>query len=360
MQGYRGMFGLADSRKTGGLDKRTTSKSLRQVRIMKLGISGSIFLTATLISTAAADDWAKPMIKTKKVDFGVIATGSEAKKLVEIKNIYNKSVHISSVSTTCGCSAATPGRTTIEPGGTGTVEVKMNTHKFRQRKDSNLIIRFDAPRYAELRIPITAYIRSDVVFDPGLIRFNNVDLGQEAVAVVNIRYAGRSDWEIVDVKTDHPMLMSKLKPGERSSGRIDYQLAVKLDSRAKAGRIRDQITIVTNDKSNPYVPIMVEGLVVPDITVTPSLVKFRPVEAGGTVQQRIVVKGKKEFRIESIDCDGMTDCFEARIPEAANKVHVVPVQFSAPQDPGRFEDELIIRIVGRTEPLRLRVSGVIN
>ena len=327
---------------------------------MKLGILGSFCLSAIVQSITAADDWARPMIITKKVDFGVIATGSEAKKLVEIRNIYDRAVHISSVGTTCGCSAAAVGQTTIIPGDTGTVEVQMNTHKFRQKKDSNLIIRFDAPQFAEIRIPITAYIRSDVVFDPGLIRFYNVNLGQEATAVVNIRYAGRSDWEIVGVKTDNPLLKTQLKLSQRRNDRIDYQLAVQLDSRAKAGRIRDLITIVTNDKNNPYVPLMVEGAVVPDITVTSSLVKFRPVRAGDIVQHRIVVKGRKAFRIESIDCDSMSDCFEAKVPLDERLVHVVPVKFNAPQDPGQFDDELIIRIAGRADPLRLRVRGVIN
>jgi type 1 fimbria pilin len=327
---------------------------------MKLGILASFCLSAAFTTSIIADDWARPMVATKKIDFGVIATGSEARKLVEIRNVYNQTVHISGVKTTCGCSAATPGRTTIEPGGTGTVEVKMNTHKFRQKKDSNLIIRFDQPRFAELRIPITAYIRTDVVFDPGLVRFNNVDLGEESTSVVNIRYAGRSDWDIVDVRTDNPHLVAQLKPGQRANGRVNYELSVKLDNKAKPGRIRDLITLVTNDKSNPYVPLMVEGIVVPDITVTPSLVKFRPVKAGGTVEQRIVVKGKKPFRIATIDCDGMSDCFEATLPVEKKIVHVVPIHFSAPKDPGQFEDELIIRIAGRTEPLRIRVSGIIN
>lgn len=327
---------------------------------MKLGIPASICLSIIATASISADDWARPMVETKSIDFGVIATGSEAKKLVRIKNIYNQTVHIAGVKTTCGCSAATPGKTTIEPGGTGTVEVRMNTHKFRQKKDSNLIIRFDQPRFAEIRIPITAYIRSDVVFDPGLVRFNNVDLGTESTSVVSIRYAGRSDWEIVHVRTDNPYLEAQLKPVQRNNGRVDYQLAVKLGSQAKSGRIRDLITLVTNDKSNPYVPLMVEGTVVPDITITPSLVKFRPVRAGGTVQQRIVVKGRKPFRIATIDCDGMSDCFDAAIPAEMKTVHVVPIHFSAPLDPGQFEDELIIRIAGRSAPLRLRVSGVIN
>jgi hypothetical protein len=333
---------------------------MEQVRIMKRGILGSFWLAATLISTANADDWATALVQTTKIDFGVIATGSEAKKLVEIKNIYNQTVRISNVKTTCGCSAAAVGKTTIEPGGTTTVQVKMNTLKFRKKKDSNLIIRFDAPRFAEIRIPIRAYIRSDVVFDPGMIRFNNVNQGQEAISAVTIRYAGRPDWDIVGVKVDNPLLSVVCQPGQRASDRMDYNLTVKLDSRAEAGRIRDLITIVTNDKANPYVPLMVEGTVVPEYTVTPSLVKFQPVQAGGSVQKRIVVKGKSKFRIESVNCDGMSDCFEAKVPADEKIVHVIPIQFSAPLDPGEFEDELTIRIAGRTKPLRLRVSGVIN
>ncbi len=328
---------------------------------MKLGILGSVALSAVVMSSVSADDWARKMIETTKVDFGVIATGSEARKEVIIRNVYNQPVHISSVSTTCGCSAGTADTSTIEPGETGSVQVKMNTHKFRQKKDSNLIIRFDRPRFAEIRIPISAYIRSDVVFDPGMIRLGNVDHGEGATANVEIRYAGRTDWDIVDVKIDNASLSARLTPPEvRSAGRMNYQLAVQLDANAKPGRIRDLITIVTNDKSNPYVPLMVEGVVVPDITVTPSIVNFRSVPAGGKVPQKLVIKGKRPFAVESVNCAGMSDCFEARIPEGVRAVHVIPIQFSAPQDAGKFEDELEIRIAGRIDPLRLRVRGIIN
>ena len=329
---------------------------------MKLGILGSFCLSAIVASSASADDWARKMIDTKKVDFNVIAAGSEAVKFVEVKNIYNQSVHISSVSTTCGCSAATPGKTTLKPGETGSVEVKMNTQKFRRKKDSNLIIRFDLPRFAEVRIPIHAYIRSDVVFDPGMIRFGNVDVGAGKTSNVEIRYAGRTDWEIVDVKEDNSVLSWKLSApkGDRASGRVNYQLTVQLDPAARAGRIRDVITLVTNDKVNPFVPLMVEGNVVPDITVTPSLVNFSRIQPGTIVPKKLIVRGKKKFSIESVGCEGMADCFEARVPEGERKLHTIPIQFSAPENAGRFEDELLIRIAGRTQPLRLRVQGIVN
>ena len=69
--------------------------------------------------------------------------------------------------TTCGCSAGKPTKTSLESLEEGFIEVTMDTRKFTRRKDSNVIITIDSPLHAEIRIPITAYIRTDVVFDPG-------------------------------------------------------------------------------------------------------------------------------------------------------------------------------------------------
>ena len=91
-------------------------------------------ITVASCSYASADQWADQMIITKKVDFGVIATGSEAKKLVQVLNVYDQPIHIASVGTSCGCSAATLGKQTLEPGESSYVEVKMNTSKFRQER----------------------------------------------------------------------------------------------------------------------------------------------------------------------------------------------------------------------------------
>ncbi|MEZ6062056.1 MAG: DUF1573 domain-containing protein [Planctomycetaceae bacterium] len=319
-----------------------------------------ITLSAFASASRAVDGWADGMIKTPKVDFGVIATGSEAKKLVEVQNIYNQTVHISSVRTTCGCSAATVGQTTVQPGETAFVEVAMNTRKFKQRKDSNLIIQFDAPQFSEVRVPITAYIRTDVVFDPGMVRFGNVDYGKSGQAVVKIAYAGRPDWEIVDVRISNHDLTVDRKQTNRSAGRVDYDLTVTLSENARAGQLRDLVTLVTNDQSNPYVPLMVEGTVVPDITVTPSTVNVRALAPGQTQTVQVVIKGKQPFIIEDVDCEGMADCFKAEISDDARPVHVVPIEFNAPNKPGKFSEEMVVKIAGRSEPLKFRVTGLIN
>ena len=116
-----------------------------------LAFYSAVLSAVLLVSPVSfAEDWGDQLVLTKKVDFGVIATGSEAKKYVEVHNIFDRAVHISNVRTTCGCSAAALGKQTLQPGEKASVEVKMNTSKFRQRKDSNLIITFDKPRLTQI------------------------------------------------------------------------------------------------------------------------------------------------------------------------------------------------------------------
>jgi hypothetical protein len=322
----------------------------------------SVFFVLTLVIPAggvSADPWAQQMVAAKKINFGVIATGSEAKKRIEVKNVYRDVVHISDVSTTCGCSAATTGKQILQPGESTHVEVQMNTQKFSRRKDSNLIIKFSSPRFAEVRIPITAYIRTDVVISPGLLKFGEVEAGSEGAAVVEITYAGRADWNIVDIKFSNRNMKATLSPPQRSAGLVRFRLTMTLNGSATAGPIRDLVTIVTNDQTNPYVPLMVGGTVASEFTVVPRAIDVGVVSAGKTAMKQIVVKGRTPFTIESVDCEGMTDCFKATIGKDARVIHSVPIKFVAPNRPGRFSEQLIVKINGRQELLRLNVTGTI-
>jgi hypothetical protein len=322
----------------------------------------SIVVLLTLVITTgdvSADPWAQQMVAAKKINFGVIATGSEAKKLIEVKNVYPDMVHISDVTTTCGCSAATTGKQTLQPGESTHVQVQMNTQKFSRRKDSNLIIKFDSPRFAEVRIPITAYIRTDVVISPGLLKFGEVQAGTEGTAVVEIAYAGRADWNIVDIKFGNKNMKATLSPPQRSAGLVRFKLTMTLNDSAKAAPIRDLVTIVTNDQTNPYVPLMVEGTVSSEFTVVPQTVDVGVVPAGRTARKQIVVKGRTPFTIESVDCEGMADCFKATIGKEPRIIHSVPLDFVAPSRPGRFSEQLVVKISGRQELLRLNVTGMI-
>lgn len=323
------------------------------------------FFLAVAIScvcvSANADQWSDQMVSTRKIDFGVIATGSETIKQVEIKNVYAETVRIAEVKTSCICASGklVNQQYSIEPGQTAIIEVKMDTKRFKQRKDSNLIVRFNSPRFVEHRIPITAYIRTDVVFTPGKVQFNSVEYGQPAKAVVDIAYAGRPDWAIDDIKFQNSNMKATLSAPQRSNGLLKFTLTMSLDEKAPVGRLRDVLTIVTNDRTNPYIPLLIEGTVAPDISVSPSILQVGSVASGKAAKVKLLLRGKKSFTVANVDCAGMSGCFKADLNEKASRIHQLVVEFTPPNRPGRFTEELIVGIKDRAEPLRLNISGTI-
>ena len=69
-------------------------------RTLATGLATS---TAIGASVAQADEmWAEKMFEKTTHDFGVVARGSDSSYRLKLKNLYNKTVHIQEVRTTCG------------------------------------------------------------------------------------------------------------------------------------------------------------------------------------------------------------------------------------------------------------------
>ena len=137
-------------------------------RSLTTGLATSLALGSSIVQ--ADDNWAAKMFEKTSHDFGVVARGSDSSYRLKLKNIYKETVHIAEVRTTCGCSAGKPSQETLLSLEEAYVEITMDTRKFTRRKDSNVIVVIDQPSYQEVRIPITAYIRTDVVIDPDFFR----------------------------------------------------------------------------------------------------------------------------------------------------------------------------------------------
>lgn len=320
-----------------------------------------VCILLALSGSARAQDlnWAQKMFKELEHDFGVVARGADVRHRIKVKNLYKETVHISNVRTTCGCAAASPEKTTLESLEETYVEVTMNTTRFQRQKDSNVIVTFDSPLYAEVRIPIHAYIRTDVVLTPGSANFGPIDRGNPASRSLDIAYAGRSSWEIQEVKADNPNIETHIEEVGRDPGRVHYKLQVELKPSAPAGVLREQITLVTNDINNPYVPVLVEARIEADITVTPDLVALGALNPGRDKRFNVVLKGKKPFVIENIECDSDMNAFKVQIPDSAKIVHVLPMTVTAPDEPGKLDEVFTVTIADHPEPVTFRAYGTV-
>lgn len=324
----------------------------------------AIFFLCLFAWTETADaqgpQWAQELFEKRSHDFGVIATGAEATYRFKITNKHKQQVHIANVRTTCGCTAARPSRDLLESGESAYIEVSMNTRKFKHQKDSNLIVEFDAPQYAEVRLPISAYIRTDVVLTPGVINFGAVVKGSASNKTINIAYAGRPDWKINKVVSHNPNMTAKVVEKARTSGRVDYELVVDLKEGAPIGDLRDQLVLITDDENHPHVPVLIEGRVEAEITINPRSITFGSLTSGQKKTVNIVLRGRKPFEIEKIESDSGDPAYQVRLPMSSRSVHVLPLSITTPSDQtGKFTESFIVTIKGMKEPIQFKASGEI-
>jgi hypothetical protein len=280
------------------------------------------------------------MFKVQKHDFGTVARGADVEHRFEVQNIYEETVHIASVRTSCGCTSPTLENQTIQTWGKGYVVAKFNTRTFRGQHGATLTVTIDKPFPAEVQLRVEGNIRGDVVFHPGAIRFANVDQGSEHEQKVRVSYAGRSDWKIEDIRSASEFFQVEMTEVQRGGGRVDYDLVVRLSDQAPAGYFSDQLIVVTSDRNNSRIPLDVEGTIVPEISVSPNQLVLGEVEQGSEVTKRLVVKGKNPFRITSVECENDSFTFEAG--EEAKSVHIITVKFRADRDPGKVQQKIRI------------------
>ncbi len=317
------------------------------------------FLLTGLSSAQAQGqlNWAQKMFEKQSHDFGVVARGADVRYRLAFKNLYKEPLHVANVRTSCGCSAAKPSKTSVASLETAYIEISMDTRKFTRRKDASVIITFDAPLYQEVRIPITAYIRTDVVLTPGSANFGTVDLGAGATQTLDVAYAGRNDWTIREVRTNNSHLTGTVTETGRAGGRVNYKLHLTLDPDAPAGKLSQQITLITDDANSPYVPVLVEGVVQPDIVVTPALVSLGMLTPGREKTFNVVIRGRKPFAIEKIECESDRECFKVRLPTTTRPVHVVPLTVTPPEGAGTLDEEFTVTIGGRDQTLSFKAYG---
>lgn len=323
---------------------------------------------ASLAGSQAAfgqSNWAEELVDVKELDFGVIATGAEAEKSITIENTLQYPVYVSHVTTACKCAELRPKDTALEknrllPGEKLTLRIGINTYAFKQERKTSASIFFSEPQYAEVRIPIHAYIRTDVVFKPGKVEFGSLDFLKGAKTNIRIEYAGRPDWQIRSVKSSNSDIVAVPREIMRVGQNVTYDLEVTLGTKARPGRIRDLITLVTDDAANPYVPLMVEGVVVSQFVLANSNISISPMKPGQTTTVRLIVRGKEPFLIEDVDCKEMSDCFDVKFGDDPKTLQQVELEFTAPNKEGKFSEELVVKIKGHDEVLRCVISGRIT
>ncbi|MCC6494096.1 MAG: DUF1573 domain-containing protein [Pirellulales bacterium] len=305
-----------------------------------------------VVAPTQAQSWAEKMFKSLDHDFGVVARGADTVYKFEITNIYKQDMTVTGVRSSCGCTSPSlegpngpvpeGGSVTLKSHEKAYVVARFNTRTHVGQKGATLTVTLGPPYSAEVQLHVHGLIRGDVVFNPGAVEFGEVNEGQPAEQRLTVSYAGRPDWEIVDVTNDNDNFEVELNETERSNGRVSYDLVIRLKGGMPAGYVKDQLTVVTNDSrsQNQRIPLFVAGHVRPEFSVTPSQLVLGELKPGQTVTRKIIVRGREPFKILDVTCG--ENCFVFKKDDELKAVHFVEVTFTAGEQPGRLQTPIHI------------------
>ena len=327
------------------------------LRSMALSLGVVAVLTAAPVF---AQEWAERMFNKLEHDFGTVARGADTVYRFEVTNIFKQDMHITNVRSSCGCTSPSIENPIIKTHEKAYIVARFNTRTFVGQKGATITVTLGGQYPAEVQLHVHGNIRGDVVFHPGAIEFGEVNQGTSAEQRVGVEYAGRGDWEIVDVTNDNDNFEVELLEKQRAAGRVSYELVVRLRPTVKAGHVRDRLTVVTNDNraANQRIPLFVSGHVRPEFAVTPELLVLGEVLPGQRTTRKIVVRGHEPFRITNVTCGA--DCLEFKHDDQLKAVHFVEVTFRAGEAPGKIETPIqILTDRGDGHGARLMASATV-
>lgn len=309
---------------------------LRQIT----SLTTSAVVLVACAATASGQQWARDMAEITEHDFEVVARGSDTVFKFPIKNIYKEDVVLGSVRSSCGCTSPSIEHPTIKTYETGYVVAKFNTRTFTGFHSATLTLSILKPYPAQLQLKVRGNIRGDVVFEPGSVDFGQVDQGTPHEKVVTVRHTGRSSWQLTDVRSSSDHLDASLVERQRVGGRVAYDLSVRLRESAPAGFLKTQLVLVTNDGANPRVPLAVEAEVRPELTVSPGSIVLGDIPQGETVTKRLLVRGKRPFRVTNVTCEDDRFSFEAS--EASDTKQIITLRFASRGETSRLRAPVTI------------------
>ena len=318
-----------------------------------------IFTLALPALPASAQAWARKMFKTTKHNFGTVARGAKSEFHFVFENIYKEDVHIRSVRTSCGCTTPKITKKHLKTFEKSSIVAVYNTRSFLGKKSATITVTIDKPYYAEVQLQVSGYIRGDVVFRPGVVKFGEIEQGTKKESVVTVDYAGRRSWKIVDVRSANRHFEVSLKELKRGVSGVSYQMSVRLKPSAPAGYLTDQLTLITADANLRTIPLPVEGRIRSALTVSPKSLYLGAVSVGEKRTKKLVVRGKKPFKITAIKC--MNPDFKFELPKKAKKLHFVPLTYIAGKKTGKFNAMIRIETdLGKTFVASLTALGTVN
>ena len=209
--------------------------------------------------------WAAPQITADSTtwDFGTVVSGTVLVHTFVLTNTGSDPLHISNVSTSCGCTVAQLAKSTLNPGESTNLTVTWHSAGTGDASKT-VMVNSDDPIQSRLDLVLTATLvlnAPKISVDPASFDFGITSSGTELVHTFRLSNAGDQPLVISEVSTTCSCTTAGLGPMTLAPGEsTDFQITY---SPTGSGKQESTVTIKSNDPSPSRGTVTVSATTVP-------------------------------------------------------------------------------------------------
>lgn len=218
------------------------------------------FFVFALLLMVPAPLFAAPQVVSDVLiyDFGEVNQGDKVDHSFGFRNVGDELLEITSVSSSCGCTAALLSSRRIAPGETGEIKATFDSSRFRGAVKKDITMQTNDPAHAQVVFSLTGEVKELLSLSTTRIDWKWADAQQTGTTLVMITNQSTGVIRLQSPQTTSPQLKASLdqlslEPGQQA--RLTVQGQLPADSR----RLSGYVMVATDFAPLPQLRISVSG-----------------------------------------------------------------------------------------------------
>lgn len=230
----------------------------------------------------------KPKVSFEKLvyEFGKIYGGDLVTCKFKFQNVGKGELVISSVKTSCGCTAALVSKDKLLCNEAGEIEVKFNSGKYVGKVSKTVTVNSNDPEMSAYKLTITGEIIEEVSINPKRINFGTIRKGDSVTKTLEIKTLPDLKIQVTKVESPSPYItISKDKSSE--DGCFVYQITFnKYDY---IGNYNGIVFVYTTSARQERIDVAFSGSAIGDVTYYPEIVSFGNINKNLDVKRAVII-----------------------------------------------------------------------
>ncbi len=258
-------------------------------------------------------------LATTEHDFGKIHSREPLVVQIPFKNVGTRTLHISRISTSCGCTTTKLEKMKYEPGEGNEIEVTYKPNATGKRTRKMVTIQSNDPENPVQRIGIAAWLIEPARLEPRRLQVGQVKSGEEHRATFTI-ISPDIDLEVMDIKDESGLLSFDVKDDSKPEdptfpGRKILHVAVS--KQAPTGKLALPFKVTTKaavDTDQEPIETVLDGIILGhvrgDLMTEPRFLRVRNVDRNEDfeVKTLLYAESGQPFEVTSAEFeDSMLD-----------------------------------------------------